>query len=183
MPLAPGPQPVVEASSSGCWGGGAGERGAGQEAAWGSASVFLPPSLSFESPSGKEGAFRGGSPGKGKGQSRTSLMPALPGEQRIRGLHILGAPHQVGTNSHPPGRITQSPASPPLPAKPGCVSSLGEGAARPRLLPPGVALACPLSPVPASPTPGNSAPFSLVLHPTLISFSLGLLQPSFPVFR
>lgn len=105
---------MVEASSSGCWeGAGEGSRAGG---CLGSASVFL---LLFSAtllchsnhhlgrrvPSGV-------SPGKGKGQSRTSLMPAYR-EQRISGLHIFGGSTQVGTNSPPPGRITQSPASPP----------------------------------------------------------------------
>ena len=77
-------------SSAGCWGGDAGEREAGQVAAWGSDSVFMLPCWSFKSPFGKESAFRGVSPRKVRGQSRTSLMPALPREQRIRGPHIFG---------------------------------------------------------------------------------------------
>lgn len=129
MPLAPGPQ-LGQCGRQLCrllGRGDAGEREAGQVAAWGFAFVFLLSSLPFKSPSWKESAFRGVSPGKGKGQSRTSLMPALPREQRVGDPTSLGALHQVGTNSPPPGRTTESPASPPFPAKPGCVSSLGKG--------------------------------------------------------
>lgn len=131
MPPAPGPQPGA---------GDAGEREAGQVAAWGFAFVFLLPSLPFKSPSWKESAFRGVSPGKGKGQSRTSLMPALPREQRVRG----GGPAPGGNRQPSSSRTTESPASPPFLAKPGCVSSLGKGVQ-------------PGSSLPARPSPALSA--------------------------